>query len=441
MLRPFPASLVAVLLLLSGCLASAPATLPIGGQDLSEAAGLPIVARFSSIIDPTSGRGEPSLGVAPDGTLYANGRYLLAPSSINTGAIWASKDGGVSWKFLAAPTVTPDNDPDLAVDKDGTIWFDTLTATYCNSAASSRDKGATWTMSPIACFPPSGDRQYIIPTEKGTAYLYSHHGQTNWQCVIKTTDYGRTWLPSGCVDQQFPPGSLGRSGWGGGGFWNEKRNSVWMTFTWTESGVWYAGAGVTRDGGATWSLVKVKNMGGQRVGLGLVVGAADAAGNVYLSWAETQNKTDLTVWMVSSTDDGRTWSAAKRVDAGTNSKVFPAITAGAPGKVAIAYYEADERERPLNVSGKAAWNVTLAWTDDALADQPAWQRGQLSTGSLRHGPICPNGSSCPANRQLLDYFALKTMPDGRVASLWTSTDDIPGRTANVFGVTDRVLLH
>ena len=49
--------------------------------------------------------------------------------------------------------------------------------------------------------------------------------------------------------------------------------------------------------------------------------------------------------------------------------------------------------------------------DEVEADAPTFQHANLSTGSARTGPICPDGTSCQGNRQLLDYFALHASPE------------------------------
>lgn len=435
-MRALPLLLVAGLLPLAGCVQE-----PTQPAALTDALPLPApLARVVSVIDPDGGQGEPSLGVAPDGTLYANGRSPTAPGGRSTGSVYQSTDGGATWARLATPTLTPDFDPDLAVDVDGTIWFDTLWL-GCSSTATSRDAGKTWTTSPLACTPPAGDRQYVVPTKGGTAYIYSHSLPTFWQTVAKTTDYGRTWTPLGSAEGIHVPLVAGNSGWGGGGFWNPVTDSVFFTYTWFADDKWFPAFSVTRDGGKTWDVVKLETAGGDAVGLSLVVGAADAAGNAYLAWAESHDDgKDMAVYLATSTDDGKTWSAPKRVDDASGSKVFPAIAAGAPGKVAVAYYESDEAAYPARASKDAAWNVTLAWTGDALADAPSWTRGTMSNATARHGPICPDGSTCQGNRQFLDYFALEAMPDGRVASVWTSTDEVEGKTVNLFGATDAALL-
>jgi len=430
--------LVLAALLLAGC---------VTDGSVRPAATLPPVpdvlplAQVVQVIDPNGGEGEPSLGVTPDGVLFTNG----AGSS---GALYVSRTNGSTWEKLASPTAPfPNADPDLAVSSDGVLWYDNLWV-GCTTVAASKDQGKTWTTSPAGCVPPAGDRQYVIPVKGGEAYIYSHHVPTLKQMVAHTTDYGQTWVPvgpaEGAVGNDAGTAALtGISGWGGGGFYNAQKKSVWVTFTYSDSLVgngWAPGAGVLRSGATTFSLVTLPNMGGDSVGLGLVVGAADAAGNTYLAWAEAKGK-DMAVYLAASKDDGKTWTKPVRVDNGTGSKVFPAITAGPEGHVAVAYYEANENQYPAAVSKDARWNVTLAWTKDALGDNVTFERAQLSSHSVRTGPICPDGTSCQGNRQLLDYFALKMLPDGRVGAVWTSTDDVAGKTVNVFGATrDAILL-
>ena len=148
----------------------------------------------------------------------------------------------------------------------------------------------------------------------------------------------------------------------------------------------------------------------------------------------------MAVFLAVSTDDGASWRPPVRVDSGPGrSRVFPAIAAGAPGKVAVAYYEADRAGYPSRVVD-GVWNVTVAWTGDALAEAPTFERGTLSTTPARVGPICPDGTTCRGNRELLDYFSLKRLPDGRAAAAWTSTNDVEGRVVNVFGVTSAPIL-
>lgn len=430
--------LLALSLLLAGCTTTPPSSV------IAPAATLPTAAfaKVVSVIDPSGGQGEPSLGVAPDGTLYANG--LAGTGGRDPGAVYQSLDNGSTWKRIGTPTAPmPNFDPDLAVSHDGTVWFSSLWL-GCSSTGASKDAGKTWTTSYAACVPAAGDRQYVVPTKAGGAYIYSHHVPTLYQTISRTTDYGATWTPVGVAESGQVSLVTGNSGWGGGGFYNEAKDSVFLTFTNTEGDAvtgrtWHPAASILHKGDSSFTLMQLPNAGGDSVGLSLVVGAADKAGNVYLSWAEAKGK-DMTIYMASSKDDGKTWSKPVVVDNDSGSKVFPAIAAGDDGRVAIAYYHADKNEYPSSVPKDARWNVTLAWTADALNETPTWERANLSTHSVRTGPICPDGTTCQGNRNLLDYFALKITPEGRVASVWTSTDDVQGKTVNVFGMTELAVL-
>jgi hypothetical protein len=423
------------------------------------------MAALNSVIDPDGGQGEPSMGITPNGTIFAD-------SGINYGPLMAerSTDGGATWRAMGAPLRPyPDYDPDLAVAADGTVWLDELSTTMtsqmtgtpsrflCATASSSRDNGDTWSpANPNACFPPGADRQYIIPTTPGTAYIYLHQNDeiAEYQGIAKTTDYGKSWVPVGWGDGPFstnvsPSYFTSGSDWGGGGFWNAKTGSVFLTFTWIATPfpqgavdpnapfTWAPAFSVSRDAGKSWQLETLPNAGGAWAsGLSLVTGAADSGGNVYLTWAElAKDHESMHVYLAASKDDGRTWTKPLQVDADNNSKLFPAVTAGAPGHVAVGYYEANQVGPSMNLTNQAQWNLTVAWTADALAGSPTFQFGQLSERSLREGSICGEGSACYRSRQALDYFALHTTPDGRVAAVWTSTTEAPGEVRNVFGVS------
>lgn len=438
-MRALLLALLAVALLAAGCVNA-----PVQTASSVPAGELSATVRTLTVIDGAGGEGEPSLGVMPDGTLFTNGAG-------QSGALYVSEDGGATWKPIPSPTAPwPNLDPDLAVSQDGVLWYDNLWV-GCTTVASSPDKGKTWTTSPLGCVPPAGDRQYVIPVAKGEAYIYSHQLPTFWQTVAHTTDYGQTWVPVGAAEGVLPPVVTGISGWGGGGFYNAKQGSVWTTWTFSDGPLgtaptWSPAAGVLHKGEPLFEMIRLPNAGGQSVGLSLVVGAADDAGNVYLAWAEAKGddpKTqEMTIYYAASKDDGKTWTKPAAVSEPTKlSRVFPAITAGPAGKVAIAYYEADKAGYPAQLDKDASWNVTMAYTTDALAENATWEHLRLTDASVRHGAVCPDGSSCTANRQFLDYFALKRLPDGRVGSVFTSTDAAKDKTVNVFAATaDPVLV-
>jgi hypothetical protein len=390
-----------------------------------------------SLVASDDSGSEPSLGVTPEGLLFTN----------LGSRVYRSEDQGRTWALLADPGApVPNLDPDLAVSLDGTVWESRLYV-VCAEVASSTDDGKTWFSNPAVCPLAGGDRQYVVPTLGCEAYLYFHQLPTFYQTATKTTDCGLTWIPTGPVE--LPDHFIlvnGGSGWGGGGFYNHVTGSVFFTFSYSYTGgsdqlTGASGAGfaVTRDGGLTWTADQAALLDGRQLGLGLVTGAADDAGNVYLTWGEAlgQEGDDLAIYVAASQDDGRTWSDKVRIDSGTGSKVFPVIVAGAEGRVAVAYYEGSEAAFPDGMEG--TWNVTLAWTTDFFGGA-AWTHGQMTSTPVKEGPICISGTTCTGNREFADYFDAVRMPDGRVGVTYNLLVDGDGARRNGFALTADDLL-
>lgn len=434
---PLVSILALVLVSLGGCLSDA--------DDDEGPQEEPSFLRTVSVVDPRGGHGEPSLGVTPDGILFTNGQAHVERGT-DPGAVFRSGDGGKTWDQIGTPTAPyPNFDPDLAVDLDGNVWFDTLYV-GCATVSVSQDKGDSWSdPNPAACTGPGGDRQYVVPTRGGEAFIYYHQVPTLQQTAAKTTDYGATWTPTGPVESPDHHLVLNEgSGWGGGGFWNPAQDSVWFTFSWFRDGLagdggWAPAYAVTRDDGESWEVGFGPQPSGKPMGLSLVVGAADEAGNVYLAWAE-DHEDQNGIYLATSTDDGKTWSDAIRVDNTSSSKLFPAITAGADGEVAVAYYTANEEGHPQTLSDQAKWDVVLAWTGDALADEVVFERDTLSNRTVKEGRICPSGATCEGDREFLDYFQIKRLPDGRIGAVYNSLLEVEGENVVVFAMTEPTLM-
>jgi hypothetical protein len=420
--------------LLAGCAGSNP---PASSTTLPPTVPLAAFTAVRSVVSDAAGSGEPSMGVTADGALF----------TVVRSNVFASRDNGATWKDLGNPSPNiPNLDPDLAVGVDGTVW-ESRDYVGCVAVAVSRDQGATWSSNPLVCPGTVLDRQYVIPTKEGTAYLYAHQIGSQQQLASKTTDYGRTWLP-------LPPpegvGHLalvnGGSGWGGGGFWDPVHDAVYFTFNYDEgqpatllASKAHAGYSVSRDGGQTWQLGFAGDLDGAQLGLGLVTGAVDDAGNAYLTWGEALGATqqEIAIYVAASKDGGQTWLPKVRVDSGTGSKVFPIATAGQPGKVAIAYYEGSKPGYPDQMDG--TWNVTLAWTDDLFAPNATFHHGTLAE-AVKKGPICISGTTCQGGREFLDYFDAVRMPDGRVAATYNLLKEDGKTLRNGFAMTASPLL-
>ncbi|HUR61640.1 MAG TPA: sialidase family protein [Candidatus Thermoplasmatota archaeon] len=427
--------LAALLLPLAGCFSAPGGTLST--SDVPTDPGRLPFASHHGLITDGDGSGEPSMGVSPGGVLFTD-----VGSDVHV-----SRDNGTTWKNTGdhQPGI-PNLDPDLAVGIDGTVW-ESRDYVGCVGVAVSRDLGATWTANPLVCPGTALDRQYVVPTREGTAYLYAHQIGSQQQLASKTTDYGATWLPlpppEGVGHAYFANGG---SGWGGGGFWDPVHDSVYFTYNYVEGkpsifvdSTAHPAFSVSHDGGQSWRLGFAGDLTGQQLGLGLVTGAVDDAGNVYLTWGEASGSSNekVAIYVAASRDDGATWTPKVRVDAGTGSKVFPIMAAGQPGRAAVAYYEGSKEAFPDAMDG--VWNVTLAWTEDFFAANASWQHGTLEAG-VKKGPICISGTVCQGDREFADYFDVVRMPDGRVAATYNVLKPGSSSVRNGFAITSEPLL-
>ena len=145
---------------------------------------------------------------------------------------------------------------------------------------------------------------------------------------------------------------------------------------------------VSHDGGDTWTDCKVASGATVTGGTaGFAVADHDSAGNVYVVWADSS---DYHTWLsvltadklaacsqpvsdVAATDDGEPtvdpgFSTPLQVDRdAVRTTVFPWVAAGgAPGRVAVAFYGTTSDGDPNSGDFKAAWNVYVNQSLNAL---------------------------------------------------------------------------
>jgi hypothetical protein len=175
------------------------------------------------------------------------------------------------------------------------------------------------------------------------------------------------------------------------------------------------GVGVSSDEGLTWTWRTLADKPGAlalgNAYLNIFVGAAtDAAGNVFVAWAERVDGGGTNLMLTHSTDEGATWSRPARVNAGNGTYVFPWITAGKAGHVAVAAYGTRAVAEPERVVGD--WYAVVALAEDALAAEPAWHEAAASDQPVSYGPICVGGNGCVNGRHLGDFFQLQADGEG-----------------------------
>jgi hypothetical protein len=142
-----------------------------------------------------------------------------------------------------------------------------------------------------------------------------------------------------------------------------------------------------------------------------VTNAVDKAGNVYVVWSERHPGSHATWTMLSvSRNGGGTWSKPVKVNRSPRTTVFPWVTAGDDGRIAVSYYGTSAAgTSPQTVGKPAAWQVFSSYSTDGGGSFSEYR----TTGTMHRGPICTSGTGCAAgSRNLLDFFETAADPRG-----------------------------
>src|SRR3954454_13544881 len=171
--------------------------------------------------------------------------------------------------------------------------------------------------------------------------------------------------------------------------------------------------------------------------------AQDSAGNVYLVNAAAGTGADegpYNVYVNVSKDGGHTWGRSIKVSK-DGSNAFPWITAGSSGRVAVAWYHANEESEKNKYAfddlAHAEFSVQVAQSIDALASTPHYSVVTASEHPMKYGPICTAGTTCTVtmgDRSLGDYLNLGVDQDGGLALVYvddTSNSYTTGPTGAV----------
>jgi len=158
----------------------------------------------------------------------------------------------------------------------------------------------------------------------------------------------------------------------------------------------------------------------------------DADGNVYIVWDENGGgERDAGVWYSYSTDGARTWASPTRVDPDDRTDLWPWVAAGAPGRVAIAWFGNDNRlpdNDPERAGPNDAWNVYVAQTLTGLGCRgtasPGFRATRATPEPFHTGTVCTGGTICQAeliDRRLGDYFVIDITWDGKLVAAYSDT--------------------
>ena len=361
-----------------------------GGRTFGPAKGVPGSAtRHSSGWDP-------SIAVAPDGTVYV--AYMidsLVPSAggttrVMTPAVAVSTDHGRTFSRHTTLPV-PDGPPNwgdrdfIAVGPDGAVYV-------------------TWDYGPRA------DEIKLLCSRSGSCSFKA--GDFN-AVVQKSVDGGQTWSDITEISPNYPAGGVYSAP-----IVAEPNGTLDVldiadptdpsTLKVSPGGEFFTRS---TDGGATWSIPVAVDPAAGKIALrewwidGAL--AVDPAGTIYAAW-DTQGKRD-TAWLAWSTDGGGTWSAPVRVRTSSGENLVEVSAAGA-GDVYVAWqtlvphkgYATYAREyvvgsgwtgRPVRAS--SAYGARKVWPGDTFG---------ISTGSPGH-VLLSWGSAVGGAKSLSEIWA------------------------------------
>ena len=387
------------------------------------------------VFDPVRAGGEPGIEGLPDGTLvyaahasttlfYRNN--MPDPDYVTpyTGAtyVWRSTDGGTTWRYVGFAgtevgphaTVSGFSDPDFAVDAAGNVYTAGINLANVYVAKSS-DSGRTWTGHPFGTV--MTDREWLAADEANVVYMNGNQipgGRRLW----KSTNGGLTFnlaspvqLPgSGPPNKPEVDKSDGRlyfpDGDGHMAIYPKARQND------------YTRIDTEIPGGTPQAHGFLNDM------------AIDKAGNVYVVSNDSNR-----IYVSHSTDRGLTFETTTIHDASPNEVLWPWISAGEDGRVAVSWFQAD-RPVPDTEDVAAEYRVVAAqtatgrgWTDDCGASHPPVYEVAVATPQPFHtGTICSSGTTCQIggiDRRLGDYHTNSITADGRMVIAYSDTSVKP----------------
>ena len=367
---------------------------------------------------------EPTMGAAPDGSLY----FSTTPGSgiaVGFGAgISKSSDDGATWKDVSAkiqgrrvPLET--NDPYIYVDPmTGRIFeFHMQPILACATLSWSDDGGNTWTNNPAGCGPTGAwDHQTMVAAKPRTLDPTGDYPNLLHQCVnavyaemcSRSLDGGQTWLPATVAWPNDRPSTRSLCGTQTGHLAAAPDGTLYLP---TSDCGTFPTVGVSRDDGLTWTRVKVSTI---PMKFEDPAAAVDAAGNVYVSFMDGNGQLFLTI----SRDAGKTWSTPVKAASDVVDAAKLAMTVGDEGKIAMAYVgtggiPGQEAGKPdLEDPAAVRWGAFMTTSTNALSDNPTFSTLEVSgTDPLFNGATaCGPSVRCA---YIVDFIEATITPDGR----------------------------
>lgn len=402
-----------------------------------------------SYVDTTRAGGEPMIHVHPNGTLlyaaHAGTTHVFVPAGADADSlafaqsyegqtyVWNSYDNGATWEFI--PRKAPSNDPaqgfsdpDFAIDTAGQVYISEIN--LANVAMSkSTDAGKTYALQNFFAQTVT-DRQWSEADQKDVLYLVGNAfgGGTSTNPIgnlghylYRSTDGGKTYTPGQ------------EDGDGLGDLRVDKRNGTLYEAYYGDNVLSIAAFRKARSGNLTPEIHTIAK--DVRMLSHWPTIDVDDAGNVYIVWDEgSGGKRPPGVYYSYSTNGGRTWAKAVRVDRDVKTDTWPWLAVGSPGRVAIAWLEASRALPDSNTeaTGDFTWRIMAAQTLTGLgcpgaganASAPSFTVSTVTPEPVHVGQICASGTTCQAmgiDRRLGDYFAIEVDTTGAMVLAYSDT--------------------
>jgi hypothetical protein len=425
-----------------------------------------------SLVGPqTISGGEPSIAVGPEGFLYVS--YPTDDGVF----FFRSQDDGKTWK--PGPVVDENaGDTTVNVDRSGAVYQSNLRNIQANPGLLQADvyksfnHGRSWPQKGMvpgadnsSNSPLFVDRQWVDvyqppgkSTNQARVYLTYHDFVPSQIWVNTSKDGGRTFseqvdaisspeaqassfcntIPGGLrVAQRGPHAGRVYVAWITADVITNAATGCNYTQLNTFYRVWVAWSD---DEGSTWTdqLVYDGGLGHDTSALFADL-TLDRLGNPYLAFSV--NPVDQwDVYVMASFDGGKTWNGKSdgsgppiRVTRTKGTHIFPAITAGDPGKVDVTWIET-RTVIPTLPYGKAfpggdpnaTWRVFMGQSLNLRAKTPKWTTVPV-TGIIHTGDVCTLGLFCAAagpigaDRTLLDFIDVEADARGKARIAYTDS--------------------
>ena len=161
------------------------------------------------------------------------------------------------------------------------------------------------------------------------------------------------------------------------------------------------------DNGASWTVHNVPGSSPSDADPSVGIGAN---GTVYFGYVGSDGKPGVAV----SHDQGKTWTYQQTVgtEFGINNAVFPAMVAGDDDRAALAFIGTPTDGNYQAAGFPGVWHLYVATTYDG---GKTWQTTDATpTDPVQRGSICTGGTTCGANRNLLDFIDETIDSHGRI---------------------------